>query len=99
MTKKNMLLIFVLWLAVMLLIFATPAQSREVGMVQTTGAPTCADAKQDILATSIRLHQLKDEFNAETNESLRFVLKEEAKAVAQLGNKIIMFMRENCRNA
>jgi len=99
MTKKQFALIFLVWAIVITLIFATPAKGVEVGLVQTQGAPTCADAKRDILAVSIRLHRLKDEFQAETDTSLRFVLKEEASAVAKLGRTIVMFLKENCRDA
>ena len=99
MTKKQFALIVAVWAIVMTLIFCTPARSRDVGLVQTQGAPTCEEAKQDLLAVGIRLNHLKDEFQGEKNESLRFVIKEEAQAVANLGRKIVMFMKENCREA
>ena len=99
MTHKQFVLILAVWFAVITFIFVTPAKSKEVGIVKTQGAPTCAEAKQDLLAVSIRLNHLKDEFQAETNDSLRFVIKEEATAVAKLGRTIVMFMQENCRAA
>jgi len=99
MTHKQFLLILTVWFAVIVLLFAFPARSREVGIVQTQGVPTCAEAKDDLLVVSIRLKHLKDEFQSETNESLRFVIKEEAQAVATLGSKIVIFMQENCKDA
>lgn len=99
MTKKQFALIVAVWAVVMTLLFVTPARSRDVGLVQTAGNPTCQEAKQDLLAVSIRLNHLKDLFQTEEDEHLSLVIKEEAKAVAQLGTKIIMFLKENCGGA
>ena len=99
MTHKQFALIIALWAAVMFTVFCTPARAVEIGQVQTSGSPTCADAKKDRLAASIRLNKLKDEYVAETDTHLRLVIKQEAKAVVELDRVITVWMIENCRGA
>lgn len=99
MSRKQFTLIFVIWFFVISLLFCSPARAVEIGQVQTSGSPTCADAKKDRLAASIRLNKLKDEYVAETDTHLRLVIKQEAKAVVALDRIITVWMIENCRGA
>lgn len=98
MTRLDWMWVLVIALALVTMC-ASPARSGNVGIVQTTGSPTCQQAQNDLMAVGIRLHHLQDEYLAETNESLRLVIKEEARAVGQLGNRIARWRVEHCREA
>jgi hypothetical protein len=99
MTKKQFALIVLLWALVMTVIFVTPARSGDVGIIQAQGAPTCQQAKGDLLAVGVRYMQLKKEFEAEQDPHFRVALAAELKALGQLGGKIIMWRTENCKDS
>ena len=99
MTHKQFLMILAIWFAVIVLLFATPARSADVGIVQTTGAPTCAQAKGDLLAVGSRYIQLQKELAEEKDPHFQLVIKVQTSALSQLGGKIIMWRTENCKNS
>lgn len=97
MSHKQFLLILAVWLAVMVLIFATPAQPVEIGL--TNSATTCARSELDQAAVAQRLVQLKEMYKQTPDESGRLVLRAEADALMRLARSISMWRVENCRNA
>lgn len=99
MSHKQFLLILAVWFAVIALIFATPARSADVGIVQVQGNSTCAQSKGDLLAVGSRYLQLQKELEAEKDPHFQLVIKVQMSAVSQLGGKIIMWRNENCKDA
>ena len=99
MTHKQFLLILAVWFAVIALIFATPARSTEIGLVQTNQQLMCDDSIKDLAAATIRAEQLKTMLDGTTDTHARLVLGVEMKAVLILGKQISMWRVENCKDA
>lgn len=93
------MLLLAIGLGISVLLLTCPAKAVEVGMVQTTGSPTCEMADKDLVAVKTRFLELNTEFTAAVDSSRKLVLKEEAKAVVALGRVITIWKTENCRGA
>ena len=99
MTYKQFLLVLALWFAVIALIFATPARGGNVPMVRGPEHQMCDDSIKDLAAAKIRVTQLTEMIDGTTNQHAQLVLKVEREAVAVLGQKIIRWRNENCKDA
>ena len=97
MTKKQFALIVLVWVLAMTVIFVTPVRSAEVGLVTTTGTPTCAQASKDFDAVGKRWQQVKSLREVTVDSSMQLALEEELRALIALGGRILMWQSENCR--
>jgi len=99
MSKKQFLLILLIWSVVMSLIFCTPARSSEVGLISPSFVLTCKQSAEDGVATVKRIDQLKAMIKTIKGQSNVLVLETEIKALKELVIKINWWRNENCRDA
>lgn len=92
-------LISLLTVCIVVILYCVPISAKPIGVVNTNGVATCGEAKKNFYSTKVRIQQLIEQHNTERDSSLRFVIKEEARFVAVLGNSIKKWIYENCRDA
>ena len=99
MTKKQVAIFVLLWLAVIAVVFVTPAKGADSSIVSTTQSVLCENSVKDLAASKFRALQLKQMLESAKDPSARLVLSTELKAVISPAKVISMWRVENCRDA